>query len=853
MLIGRESELAAIDAALAGHRLVTLTGPGGVGKTALAESIAERHGGQFVDLTPLSGPSIKEGMAGASRYRSFAEMRRAIDDHGLLVVLDNCEHVLAAVSELCSELLGSSSGGRVLATSREALGLASEWIVPIAPLATSGSPSPAEKLFRYEATRRGFGDLPGAEADITDLCERLDGLPLALELAATRLAVLTPGEILQDIRERLDLLSRSQAHGPRRHSSLSAAIGWSYASLSPDEQRLFGELSILPSPFSVEAMTAVTSLSPDAVIDALSGLIGRSLLIHLGGAPMSQYRMLETLRTYATEKLAGDRVDLEQRLRDYALSVADRLIQLAGDAHTDVPVILAREYRILHTALTSFIAKGEPQRGARVIAALWWLEDVGHQAEAADTVEQAVAAWPEVDRLGPTWGVLAALHRYAGRRPQAEQAADRALQAPDPLGHAYALRVMGQFQRSDGQWDVAAELFKRGIDAAHVAGAATVALEIEIHLAVTEARSGAVDDGIERLASVCDRSQHLTLVHLVATTFRSWLTIARDADAAAVMATDVLAIAEPIHYHWGAASAHLVLSLTHLAAGRIAEAAAHVRAGLQGFQAINDRTAITLALLAASAVLARSGDLTEAAATAAARQTYLVGELGTFERALFRDAGALIDDTSDLDPLSLAAVVELLERIESGSSAEPNRMVLRDGICTLQFAGQKAQLPANKGIADLSALVRQPGQEIAALDLMGAGVVSGDTGPHLDHTARRAYEDRIRQLQDELDEAGRLGDRSAAAQQEAELDQLVQELASAYGLSGRARRSGATAEKARSAVTHRIRDAIGRIAEIHPALGDHLRQSVRTGRFCAYAPEHHVEWEVHILAEDRHS
>ncbi len=160
MLIGRGTELEEVGRALSTSRLVTLTGPGGVGKTSLARAVMERFDGDerfFVDLTSFTSGPILEGLAGSLRFRSFEDLRASLLDQSCLLVLDNCEHVLDLAASAAGELLTVSDGIRILATSREALALPDEWVVAIAPLATEGSPSPAEELFCYEAVRRGLG------------------------------------------------------------------------------------------------------------------------------------------------------------------------------------------------------------------------------------------------------------------------------------------------------------------------------------------------------------------------------------------------------------------------------------------------------------------------------------------------------------------------------------------------------------------------------------------------------------------------------------------------------------------------------------------------------------------------
>ncbi len=359
-----------------------------------------------------------------------------------------------------------------------------------------------------------------------------------------------------------------------------------------------------------------------------------------------------------------------------------------------------------------------------LVAALWWLEDVGHQGDAADAVERVVARWPDSTELGPTWGVLSGLHRYAGRKDQAERAAEQAIDGPDQLGRAYGLRTLGQFARTDGRWDDARELFDAGIDAAERAGQQAVALEIELHRAIADGRSGDLIGAIARLRSVEERAEGFELIGVVGLVFRAWLSTGLDMADAAECAEQALAASERVTYHWGIGSAHMALGATALHKGDLAAAAGHAERAIAEYRHIRDRTGITLALLIASGVFARVGDRESAEAASAARFDHLTGELGHFERNLFTGLGAVVDLDDATVRIPVAELVERLAAIGAapspGSVQQPNRLTLVDGICTVQYHGRPVQLPTNKGLVDLATLLAQPGREVAALDL-GSG------------------------------------------------------------------------------------------------------------------------------------
>ncbi len=515
--------------------------------------------------------------------------------------------------------------------------------------------------------------------------------------------------------------------------------------LDPDHRTLLSELSLLPSPFTLDAAQAMTGLTHDQVVDGLAALTERSLLMHVASKGTSRYRMLETIRLFAREQLGESRAVSEERLYAYALETAGRIVDAARRADPELTVLLTDTYPIIRRALVRGTETDtDPGDCVELASALWWLEDIGHQSEAADTVARVVNRWPESDRLGPLWGVLAGLQRYAGRRSEAEEAARRAVDYPDPLGGAYGWRTLGQFARGAGNWAEARKSFEAGMEAAVEAGVTAVALEIELHLAISDARAGDIAGSIARLDSVSDRSSDLPLVQVVCTVFRAWIWLGRDVSTAEEIAGVALDVSHRIAYRWGIGSAHMTLGMVAMSRGQVTAAAGHVIEAIAEFRAIRDRTGITLAMLLASALLAGSGNETAAVAASAARHEHLSGELGAFERSLFSSIGAKLDIPAEARSLPLAALTAELEGLASGGGTAANRLVIGPAVSTVVFARSSAQLRTTKGLVDLSTLLAEPGREFAAVDLMGAVVISPDAGPGLDDEARRQYEARPR-------------------------------------------------------------------------------------------------------------
>jgi predicted ATPase len=338
-LLGRDGDLTALGGLL--HeprtRLVTVTGPGGIGKTRLAietaQAVAESFPGGvvFVPLSPVADASLVLGTVadavGARRdpgVEPLDVLRSALGDERTLLVLDNFEHVVAARTDVAA-LLEAVPPAVVMVTSRQALRLRSERQYPLAPLAAT----PAQHLFaeRAAAVAPGFAIDDTNAAVVAEICRRLDGLPLAIELAAARIRLLPPAMLLDRLGERLDVLGGGPVDLPERQRTLRATMDWSFELLGPSEQSVFTQLAVFSGGWSVAAAEAVCGGpgAPD-VLDALSALLDASLLLEFGGSTAEpRLHMLQTVRSYALEKLAAapDRTAIEHRHSQWVLTTTE--------------------------------------------------------------------------------------------------------------------------------------------------------------------------------------------------------------------------------------------------------------------------------------------------------------------------------------------------------------------------------------------------------------------------------------------------------------------------------------------------------------------------------------------------
>ncbi|HLQ61658.1 MAG TPA: tetratricopeptide repeat protein, partial [Candidatus Acidoferrales bacterium] len=311
-------ETAEIRALLQESRLVTMTGAGGIGKTRLALEVAglvsDSHpdGTWLVELAGVTVPDLVTqavaaalGVAEEKGTSLLETLSRHLQERTLLLVLDNCEHLVEASSELAAALLKRSPGLRLLATSRERLGVAGEQVWPAPGLRLDD----AVRLFemRARAARPGFSLAASARQDVEDVCRRLDGIPLAIELAAAHIRHLAPQQLLERLANRFRVDAGARAGGGR-HQTLRATVEWSYLLLEPQEKDLFDRLSVFTGGFRLEDAEAVATggeIEAGAVLDLLIRLVDKSLLVVDAGPDTARYRQLETLRQFGGERLAA--------------------------------------------------------------------------------------------------------------------------------------------------------------------------------------------------------------------------------------------------------------------------------------------------------------------------------------------------------------------------------------------------------------------------------------------------------------------------------------------------------------------------------------------------------------------
>lgn len=354
--IGRECELETVRRLVATTRLLTLTGPGGAGKTRLALETARqalpeyRDGVAWVELAPLVDPALAPQTVAASvgvqeqpGEALLTTLQGALRSRQLLLLLDNCEHLRDACAQLVEALLRTCPDLRVLATSREALGITGERSWPVPSLAVpeeEATPelalrSAAVRLFveRAQAVQPHFALTSQNVAAVVQICRRLDGIPLALELAAARLPALTVEQIVQRLHQRFHLLTRGSRTAPPRHQTLRSTIDWSYDLLSAAERTLFYRLSVFAGGWTLDAAETVGAsegIGAEGVLDVLSQLVAKSLVLTTESTASRtsevRYHMLETLQDYGLERLeaAGEADLVRGRQRDWARSLVER-------------------------------------------------------------------------------------------------------------------------------------------------------------------------------------------------------------------------------------------------------------------------------------------------------------------------------------------------------------------------------------------------------------------------------------------------------------------------------------------------------------------------------------------------
>jgi len=607
-LIGRHAELAPLVATFADPdaRLLTLTGPPGVGKTRLALAVAAEaaprfaDGVVFVDLAPVQDPGLvlgqvarALGLPDAPGGRVSARVIDALVDKEVLLVVDNCEQVLAAGLDL-TEPLRACPGVRLLVTSRERLHLAAEREFPVGPLAVPHSddvadldrlaavPAVAMLVARVRCVQPAFAVTAANAQAVTEICQRLDGLPLALELAAARAKLFTPAELADRLRDRMAVLTTNARDAPARHRTLRAALEWSYDLLAEHERTLFRRLSAFVGSWTLDAAEQVCGDRDTDVLDVVGSLLDKSLVRRPTQGGVTEFVLLESLRQYAAELLAADGDAGATRDRHAAhfteAAVAmEAAIGLPAESDWWSGASTSEEANFL-SAWEHSLAEGHLERALHLAAALGWHSffrgHLGTGRARLDRTLQAAAEAPPDDALAAASvaaGVLAwTVGEVGAARIHLQSGLAISENGRDRRRTAVASSFLGHIARTEGRF----------ADAARHHGHAA-----ELYRAIRSASGYAW------------------------TRYDLGLLALRSGDRAAAVRelTDGLALFRRLDYGWAIGRCAWALAMARLHDRALDEAAALLVEALDRHRAVGDTRGLAQCLEAAGGVLGARG------------------------------------------------------------------------------------------------------------------------------------------------------------------------------------------------------------------------------------------------------
>jgi predicted ATPase/DNA-binding SARP family transcriptional activator len=487
--VGRSRELKDLDALVARARLVTLTGVGGSGKTRLALEVAgravprHRDGVWIVDLAGVADQDLVPARVAAALNvaeqagRSASEVLvEHLRPRTTLLVLDNCEHLLEASASLTAELLMRCPRLQVLATSRRPLGVPGETTYPVPPLSVPETDAVMQQrvercesvrlfLDRALAVRPRLETSPRALGCVAAICRELDGLPLAIELAASRVDVLSLDEIAAYLRERFDLLRSRGGTPPPRHRTLAATMDWSYELLTQEEQRVLACLSVFAGGFCRDGVAHVCELETERALEVLARLVEASLVLPEERDGHMRYRLLATVRQYASDRLAasGEADAIRHRHACHYLELIERAEpKLDGSEQTQWLDCVQAEHDNLRVVLDTSLTQGDPETGLRLGAGLFWFWYLrGHYREGREWLDRALSAAeaaPACIRAKglSAAGTLAFLQcDYARARDLLAESLALFRKLGDLRGTARSLQVLGSVSRERGDYDAA--------------------------------------------------------------------------------------------------------------------------------------------------------------------------------------------------------------------------------------------------------------------------------------------------------------------------------------------------------------------------------------------------------------
>jgi predicted ATPase/DNA-binding CsgD family transcriptional regulator len=500
--VGREREIAELQQLLEDVRLLTLVGAGGIGKTRLALRLASQlapsvqDGTFLVELAALQDPTlVPQAVAAILDIRERPDeplqvtLAEALQNQEVLLVLDNCEHLIAACAELAESLLRACAKLRIVATGRQPLGLAGEttWRVPSLSVPDAQSTdevaaSEAVRLFldRTHSILPGFTLTDRNAATVALICQHLDGIPLALELAAARVSALGVEQILARLDDRFRLLGGGTARGDPRHRTLRATVEWSHDLLGEGERVLFRRLSVFAGGWTLEAAESVCAgadLPPDDVFDRLARLVHQSLVLVEGQETVARYGLLETLRQYAAEQLESiaEAAPVRDRHLDWYLALAERAdAQLTGPAQSTWLDVLEREHDNIRAALRWCLESGSTDRGLTLATAcgyFWQIRGHRYRSEGRHWLNEALANTASTSNPAARARALYWAGTFAAEQfdfVSATTLLEECLQLWQALGNrrglAEALLGLGLVARDAGDFVRAEELLSRSLD-----------------------------------------------------------------------------------------------------------------------------------------------------------------------------------------------------------------------------------------------------------------------------------------------------------------------------------------------------------------------------------------------------
>ncbi|MEU6252888.1 AAA family ATPase [Streptomyces sp. NPDC047043] len=593
--VGRTAELAGLTRALDAARLVTVTGAGGVGKSRLAARAAARcaprDGVWRVELAPVRDPEFVDhalvaalGLTDHTTRLPRETLLAHLAERQLLLVLDGFEHLVDACAGLVGELLRRVPGLRVLAAGRRPLAVAGERVFPLAPLGEDE----AVALFADRAQRHGVA--AGEDPAVREVCRRLDGIPLAVELAAGRLRALSPGQLLERLDDRFRLLTGGGRDAPPRHRTLRTAIGWSHELCTPQERLLWSRLSVFAGRFDLEAVEYVCSghgLAADDVLDVLTELLAQSVVAREETPTGVRYRMLDTVRAYGADWLeaTGDALRLRRRHRDWYLGLATWCeLDWFSPRQAEVAARVEAELPNLRCALEHCLSEpDEAHLGQYLAGSLWFYwAGCGRLSEGRHWLEQVVQqdSGHEQSRLKALWvlGYVAILQGDTVPALAAlQECREEAERAADPTAVAYAEHRSGCLALVSDDMARAETLLRSALHRYQEIGELNSnVLMAQVELAMTRAFQGDLPGAVrlcEDVRQVCeDHGERWTRAYaLFVLAYAAWAE--GDPARARALLTDCLAGAHAFHDLLGSVLSVELLALVTAVQGDAAEAA----------------------------------------------------------------------------------------------------------------------------------------------------------------------------------------------------------------------------------------------------------------------------------------